>query len=96
MTDHAIRSRLRERLGSDFGAWDQGYRGTLFVHWDWVRRQYIRLRITAESRAEHANEIPAAVDEAITILQNRDGDVVIRNDESGELTVVRESASLEK
>ncbi len=96
MTDAAIRSRLSETLGLDFEARDQGLNGTLFLDWDSERGQYVRLRITAECREEHESEIPDAVDEAITILRGRGGYVVIRNDESGELTVVRESAPLEK
>ncbi len=96
MTDDEIKSRLDEALGADFDARDQGHKGTLFVHWDRERRRYIRFRITAECREEHESEIPDAVDEAITILRGRGGDVVIRNDEWGELTVFVESVSRQK
>ncbi len=93
MTEGTIRSRLSETLGLDFEARDQGLLGTLFLSRD---RKRHRLRITAECREEHESEIPDAVDEAITILRGRGGDVVIRNDESGELRVVPESASPQK
>ncbi len=96
MTDDEIKSRLDEALGADFDARDQGHKGTLFVHRDRERRRYIRLRITGECREEHANEIRAAVEEAIAILRGRGGDVVIRNDEWRELTVFVESVSLQK
>ena len=96
MTDEAIRSRLNETLGLAFEAQDHGVDGTLFLVWDSERRQHVRLRITAECRVEHESEIPAAVEQAIMILRDYGGDVVIRNDESGELTVVREPASLQK
>ncbi len=96
MTDGAIRSRLSETLGLDFEARDQGLNGTLFLDWDSERGEYVRLRITPECRADHESEIPAAVEEAITILRDDGGDVVIRNDEWGEITVVAESASPQK
>ncbi len=96
MTDDEIKSRLDEALWADFVARDQGHKGTLFVHWDRERRRGIRLRITGECREEHANEIRAAVEEAIAILRGRGGDVVIRNDEWSELTVFVESVSLQK
>ncbi len=96
MTDDEIKSRLSETLGLDFEARDQGLNGTLFLDWDSERGEYVRLRITPECRADHESEIPAAVEEANRILRDHGGDVVVRNDEWGELTVVAESALSKK
>ena len=96
MTNDAIRSRLSETLGLNFEALDQGLNGTLFLDWDSEHGQYVRLRMTAECRADHESEIPYAVGEAIRILRDHGGDVVVRNDERGELTVVAESALSQK
>jgi hypothetical protein len=92
MTVHELGDRLRDKLAEQFLTWQERADGILFRGLDPKHRgRLLRLLITSEAWKDYEVKLPGAVDRAIELLREFGGYVVIREDQAGELVVVRES-----
>ena len=92
MTVHELGDRLRDKLAEQFLTWQERADGVLFRGLDPKHRgRLLRLLITSKAWENYEPEMPAAVGRAIELLRKFGGYVVIREDQAGELAVVRES-----
>ncbi len=93
MTAYELGDRLRDKLGEHFLTWQERADGVLFRGLDPKHRgRLLRLLITSEAWKDYEARLPEAVVRAMGLLRERGGYVVIREDQAGELAVVRESA----
>ena len=92
MAGHVLGDRLKDKLGQQFLTRHERSDGILFRGSDPKRRgRLLRLLITSEAWVDYEPELPAAVGRAIELLRKFGGYVMIREDQAGELVVVRES-----
>ena len=91
MTDNEIFRLLNDRGFGVFEARGRGYGDTLFLSRD---RRSPRVLVEGEARADHPDQIAAAVEKALRLLtEEGGGDVVIRHDRNNldRIVAVREN-----